>query len=301
MKGKNCDNMYNQNSFLMSEYTRVGGEIFRTDMIQEMLTSSAHQLFYLDDLSKMQYTVDAASTSYPIYVVLTLRYHHETLIKRILAEIKASGLYDKTTRIFLRFEEEPNRKIVNFCKLNFDKVEIHSSSNYSIMDFLEVRFKEGGKYILCFDVTEQESEALQDMLILHHIEEWKYCMQLLIDNHDHCRAVGLFPSPSSHDFWFHTFWIRSEAGSPFRTITKKEKRALLKCSNGEWFTDLADIQNSVFDYGDRQTENAEEEKVPLSTGSSEVHDRSRVYPSAPAMISRASSDSPVIFPSRSSS
>lgn len=260
--------MYNQNSFLMSEYTRVGGEIFRTDILQDMMTSGAHKLFYVDDLSTMQYTVDAASSAYPIYIVLTVRYHHELLIKQILAEIKASGLYDKTTRVFLRFEEEPNRKIVNFCKLNFDKVEIHSSSNYSVIEFLDVRFKESGKYILCYDLIEQESETIQEMMILHHITQWKYCMQLLIERRSKCRAVGLFPQPSGNDFWFHTFWVKSDGTLPFRSITADDKLRLLECSHGADFEEVGDILNSVFDYASTTGSGAEKNVKESSTSTS---------------------------------
>ena len=273
--------MYNQNCFLMSNYTRVGGEVFRTDLLEDLTSSSEHTLTYPRDLSTIKYKVDVDGKLYPIYIVLTLRFHQEALIKKILAEIKASGLYEKTIKIFLRFEEEPNRKICNFCKLNFDKVEIHSSSNYDVMDFLEMRFKEGDKYILCYDLREQEQESLQDLLMLHYIVEWKYGVETLIEGK---RITGLFPCPSSHDYWFHAFWIKSDTSRPFRSIKADEKHVLLECSNGEWFKDMGEIENSVFVY---ESESETEEKKTTATTAS--------FP--PSFSSN--SGSTVIFPNRS--
>lgn len=259
--------MYDHNSFLMPNYAHIGGHMFRTDMIDQITSGGCHTLTYWDDLTAIKYEeVDASS----VFIVLTLRFHQDALIKKVLADIKAAGLYDKTKKIFLRFEEEPNRKVVNFCKLNFDKVEIHSSSNYGITEFLDVRFKEGGKYVLCYDLREQEDDTIQELLLLHNITEWKYCLYRLMKEGKTARAIGLFPAPSSEtkdddddaddgqDYWFHTFWVKSDGARSFRTIQDEEKLELLKCSNDGWFQSMDDVQSSVFTY-DTSATNEEEE------------------------------------------
>jgi len=277
----------------------VGGGLHKIRQSPTLMTATSYTLSYVHDLERLNYTVDRVPSS--IFVVITLKFHHEQMVKDVLALIRKSGLYDKTTKIYLRFQEEPNRKIVNFCKLNYDKIEIHSSSNYNVMEFLEVRFKETGKYILCFDLTDLKREAIQELMMTHLIQEWRYCMQLLLERQEEIRSVGLFPSPFlSSDYWFHCFWIRSDPDVAFNTLSIEEKHPLLQCSKVDWFSSNGEVENSSFTYiKDEELEKSNNflqsslNNNPLSSGKKP---NSTTYMSVPEELTKPSRQSKKIIP-----
>lgn len=205
-----------------------------------------YTLKYQHDMSKMIYTIDTIQSI--ICIVITLRFHHEGIIKDILSLMKEHGLYDKCFKIYLRFEEEPNRRVVNLCKLNYSKVEIHSSSNYNVIEFINSRFKELDTYILCYDLTTIRKDSLQSLFMKHTIQQWKYCVQMLL-NYRNVRSIGLFPTTSTNDtryYWFNTFWIRTDAKKGFETLDITERMPLLNCSKTEWFKSTAEIETAHF-------------------------------------------------------
>lgn len=234
-------------SHTFQQSTLRSGSMLRPSPV--MCTSPMYTLKYEHDLSRMAYTIDTIPST--IFIVITLRYHHEGTIKDLLSAIRSSGLYDKCSKIFLRFEEEPNKMIVNFCKLNFNKIEIHSSSNYDVIDFLDVRFQDPDVYILCYNLAKIRKDSIHELMLEHIVHEWKYCIQTLLDDKS-IRATGLFPSTLKDTyFWFNTFWIRTDKTKKLDSLELTERKPIMICSKPELFVSTAEIESAIMKVQDK--------------------------------------------------
>lgn len=199
-----------------------------------------------------------------IWIVLVISHKQEILAKRLLQLIKDIGLYDRCYRITLRFTEDINRKIVNLCKLNYNKVFVDQRPAKTInsLRFIHSSVQEkdvhhDNIYMLHFDVSSIGSVDIEKLLIQHTLNDWKYCMNLLYSSQD-TQAVGMFPmidNGQPFQFWFNCFWTKFQ--QPFNTNTK----SLLEFSNKKVFTSISSIENVNFEY-----EKVEEEQSVLTSG-----------------------------------
>jgi hypothetical protein len=201
-----------------------------------------------------------------IWIVLVLSHKHEILGKRLLQLIKDIGLYDRCYRITLRFSDDINRKIVNLCKLNYNKVFIDQRSvkTMNMLRFMHSSVMEKDVhheniYMLYFDVCNIGNIDIEKLLIQHTINDWKYCTNLLYSSED-TQSVGLFPMPENSQqpfqYWFDCFWTKFK--QPFTTNTT----SLLEFSNQITpFFSIQDIENVKFEY---EEEEKEEESVVVT-------------------------------------
>lgn len=219
---------------------------------------------------------DSAQCHLDVIIVIALRYHQEIPIRNLLLRIKECGLYDKTMKIFLRFEEDPNRRIVNLCKLNYDKVEIHSSSDFDVFDFINTKivkphleitkdhpsFENNQLAVLSYDLRDERYESISQLLGRHTIDEWMYCLCLLMKP-NHVRSIGLFPNPSTNVkesrecYWFNTFWLRIDLNTMMKQHQESitcpslyERASSLQCSRTNLFQSTDEIVASRFEYDD---------------------------------------------------
>lgn len=231
-------------------------------------------------------TVDAQ-----VVVVLTLHANHDAHVRAFVQSFKSSGLASKTTRLFLRFDGEANRRILNYCKMTFRAVEVLSKRDGemgSIFPFLQTQSiqwmgkttttagsGEGDvdRFILSYDLTRLNSESIGDWMLKHTIDEWRMCLRLF-QEYSNVRAVGMFPlrekDPQGKDFAFDTFWLRLRSSNHVITqLGTTDKMEILDCSKNGWFASDEQIEASRFKLKEEEDGlclNENEEVVSSRTG-----------------------------------
>jgi len=242
--------------------------------------------FDITEINSISQDFDALVT-----IIITLQGDQESGFREFIKLYRDTGLSNKTVRLLLRFEGQPNRRIVNYCKFNCENVDIFYANDQSIFDFLQARshlFTNVEKanmdlFVLSFDLRHLNKNHIFDLLLKHTVGEWKYCLQLF-KNNTRIRAVGLFPTPSldstnGSDFWFDTFWVKIQTNI-ITPLHAKDKLESLYTSKGSLFTSKHQIEESQFIY-DLSSTNTLEKKVTKKTSESREDRRSVVIEKIP--------------------
>jgi hypothetical protein len=221
--------------------------------------SLKHNVFYdsmiINETCVLSYRKDIQDipedVNISIWIVLVISHKHEILGKRLLQLIKDIGLYDRCFRITLRFTDDINRKIVNLCKLNYNKVFIDQRPvktmnmlRFMHSSILEKDVHHDNIYMLHFDVCQIDHIETEKLLMQHTINDWKYCINLLYSTPD-IQSTGVFPMPDNgqpFQFWFDCFWTKFQQPFTMNSIS------LLEFSNKTPFFSIHDIENTTFEY-----------------------------------------------------
>lgn len=258
----------------MNHSFKTLGKPMHCELGQGSTTYSLSYNFDITDFDAINQQPSAKVT-----IVLTLGNGHESQVKEFIKLYRESELMKYTSNIILRFEEEPNRRIINSCKLNCEKVEVVTMNDQPIFDFLQSRGhdfsnmingEETPFYVLTFDFRHMKRNYVFDLLLKHTVGEWKYCIQLF-QNHPNIRSTGLFPTPDTksnvNDFWYDTYWTKVVAGDPFHHLTVSEKLESLYSSKNSWFTSNYEIEDAYFVYdmsSSKEVEKDDDQQVMVS-------------------------------------
>lgn len=218
--------------------------------------NSTYNLRYHFDVNE-----DGHSSQSAVTIVLTLSGDKEQELREFIKLFRDSELSSITIRLCLRFHGEPSRRILNFCKLNCPTVDVFNCNEH-VLEFIQKRaplFLPTSNrtdtmeyYVLSFDFGNLPHGPLFDLLLKHTVQEWRYCTQLLQEDPNALRAVGLFPTLRSAtdggDFLFNCFWLRIASASPFMPLKPREKMETLLCSKSTWFSSEADVEGASFTY-----------------------------------------------------
>lgn len=221
---------------------------------------------------EMSYHIDPHDVSddvnADIVVLLTLRADQDGYVREFVHSFKTSGLSKKTSRFYLRFDGEPNRRILNYCKMNITIVDVLSKRDgdaSSIFGYLQTQSSqffpktttETTQFILSYDLTRIQSERIGEWMLKHTVEEWRMCLALF-DMYTTIRAVGMFPlrekDANGKDFCFDTFWIRLPSARQVLTqLDITEKMEILDCSKNGWFISDDQVEGSKFKWKEEET------------------------------------------------
>ena len=182
-----------------------------------------------------------------IWMVIVLSNHDDIQFKTILNTMKNNGLYDQCYKITLKFTDVINRKIMNLCKLNYDKIVIDTIDDPLLepSKYIDTICVDDNPLMLYFDLTTPKSLIIDELLIKHTINDWQYCIQLLLDDDD-LQSIGMFPI-STFQFWFNCFWTK------LRESKTKSSISIMKFSQSNHLNTIFDIENTTYEYEKQDT------------------------------------------------